>query len=160
MPSTVPYEDYVGSSDPLLLLASTPERIVDLVQTWDEKRWATPYAPGAWTGAQVVLHLAHDEIGWSHRIRMAAILDDYTVQAYDGAQWVILESPTDHRLALNSFLSLRRLNLILFKRIDSNRRTLPIHHPEFGEITIDWILRVLAGHDLHHLRHLQMIASL
>jgi len=160
MLAPLPYADLVGSKDPLSLLASTPDRIAELVRGWDARRWARTYAPGKWTAAQLVLHLAHDEIGWCNRVRLALADDAYVVQPYDGARWVGLEPATDPGVALEAFLALRRLNLMLYGRIPPQRRARPFPHPEMGEISIDWILQTLAGHDLHHLRHLQAIAVL
>ncbi len=107
-----------------------------------------------------MLHLAHDEIGWCNRVRLALADDAYVVQPYDGARWVDREPATDPQAALEAFLALRRLNLMLYRRISPERRARPFRHPEMGEISIDWILRTLAGHDLHHLRHLEAIAAL
>ncbi|HEY2953988.1 MAG TPA: DinB family protein [Candidatus Eisenbacteria bacterium] len=159
MIAPLPYADLVGSRDTLALLASTPGRIAGLVQGWDARRWSRTYAPGKWTAAQVVLHLAHDEIGWGKRVRLALADDHYVVQPYDGARWVDAEPATDPHAALEAFLALRRLNLKLFAGIPTERRARPFRHPEMGEISIDWILQTLAGHDLHHLRHLEAIAA-
>ena len=122
-------------------------------------RWSRTYAPGKWTAAQLVLHLTHDEIGWCNRVRLSLADDAYVVQPYDGARWVDSEPATDPGAALEVFLALRRLNLMLYRRISPERRARPFPHPEMGEISIDWILCTLAGHDLHHLRHLQAIAA-
>jgi len=157
MLASLPYAHLVGSQDPLVLLASTPHRIAELVRGWDARRWAGTYAPGKWTAAQVVLHLAHDEIGWCNRVRLALTVDGYVVQPYDGAQWVARETATDPETALAAYLALRRLNLLLYKRIPSDWRARPFPHPELGEISIDWILQTVAGHDLHHLRQLEGI---
>jgi hypothetical protein len=153
------YESLVGSEDPLELLASTPDRIARLVQTWTPERWAATYAPGKWSGAQLVLHLAQDELGWSNRVRLAHSVPEYEVQAYDGAAWVDLETPTEPAVALAAYLALRRLNLLLYRRIPLAKRLRTFPHPELGEISIDWILRTLAGHDIHHLAHLQAIGE-
>ena len=160
MVAAVPYAELVGTQDPVALLASTPQVIAALVKDWDAARWAASYAPGKWSGAQLVLHLAHDEIGWCNRVRLALSVDGYAVQPYDGARWVDLETPTESQTALSAYLALRRLNLILYRRIAPEDRMRPFPHPEQGLISIDWILRLLAGHDLHHLRHLQAIAAL
>ena len=160
MLATLPYSHLVGSDDPLLLLATTPDRIAKLIRTWDVARWSMSYAPGKWSAAQIMLHLAHDEIGWCNRVRLALTVDGYVVQPYDGADWVALEIPTDPEAALDAYLALRRLNLILYRRIPADRRARPFPHQEFGELSIDWIFQTLAGHDLHHLGHLQAIASL
>jgi hypothetical protein len=159
MLAPLPYAELVCSQEPLALLASTPDRIADLVARWDAGLWSATYAPGKWTAAQIVLHLAHDEIGWCNRVRLALTIDDYVVQPYDAAHWVALETPTDPEAALASYVALRRLNLILYRRIPMDRRAQPFPHPELGEISIDWILQTLAGHDLHHLRQLEAIAA-
>ncbi|HSE41361.1 MAG TPA: DinB family protein [Acidobacteriota bacterium] len=160
MIAAIPYSEYVGSSDPHLVLASTPKHITQLVQNWDSKRWFMSYAPGSWNAAQIVLHLDHDEIGWSNRIRLTATLNGFVIQAYDGADWVKLESPVNPHIALQAYVSLRNLNMNLYEKIDPKQRTRTISHPECGDISIDWMIRMLAGHDLHHLKHLQMISEL
>jgi DinB family protein len=155
-----PYSNLVGSDDPISLLASTPKRITELVRSWDISRWSRSYAAGKWSAAEIVLHLAHDEIGWCNRIRLALTVDGYAVQPYDGADWIAMETPTDPATALEAYVALRRLNIILYARITPEQLARPFFHPELGEISIDWILRTLAGHDLHHLHHLEMIASI
>ena len=151
------YADLVGSEDPLELLASTPERIARLVRPWRPARWKASYAPGKWSGAQIVLHLAQDEIGWSMRIRQALGNAAYVVQPYDASGWVERETPVDGTSALEAYLALRRLNLGLYRGIDEEERGRAFLHPEFGEMSIEWILRTLAGHDLHHLQQLEKV---
>jgi hypothetical protein len=155
----VPYADLVGAENPLDLLASTPQRIANLVKHWDVAQWSSTYAPGKWNAAQLILHLAHDEIGWSNRIRLALTVKDYVIQPYEGADWVDLESPTDGQVALTAYIALRRLNLILYRHITPEQLAKSVPHPDRGNISIEWILRLLAGHDLHHFRHLEMITS-
>jgi DinB superfamily len=157
MSATPMYQDLVGSEDPLELLAATPERIARLVRPWRPARWKASYAPGKWSGAQIVLHLAQDEIGWSKRVRLALNDPGYLVQPYDAAAWVERETPVDALAALEAYLALRKLNLGLYRGIGEEERLRPFRHPEYGEMSIDWILRTLAGHDLHHLRQLEAV---
>ncbi len=155
----VPYSNLVGSADPLALLGSTPEQIARLADHWPPKLWSRSYAEGKWTAAQLVLHLAHDEIGWSNRIRLALSVPGYVPVPYDGAEWVRLETPTDPDLAVRAFLALRRLNLVLYRRLTPRQLAQPLNHAVVGEITVAWILARAAGHDLHHLTQLQSIAG-
>ena len=159
MLAALPYADLAGSRDPVELLPSTPEEIAHLVRNWEPGRWVETYAPGKWSAAQLILHLAQDEIGWSNRIRLALTTDNYVVQTYDAGEWVVREAPTEHETALSAFLALRKLNLILYRRMPEGARARRFSHGEFGEISIDWILKTLAGHDLHHLRQLRVIAD-
>ena len=155
----VPYSELVGTADPLALLASTPGQIARLVAHWQPSRWLLAYSKDKWSAAQIVLHLSHDEIGWSARVRLTLSVPNYVPVAYDGAEWVRLETPTDPDLALNAFLALRRLNLILYQRLTAQQLAQPLHHPVVGAITVAWILRRAAGHDLHHLKQLQAIGG-
>jgi hypothetical protein len=155
----VPYSNLVGATDPISLLASTPEQIAHLVERWQPTRWSLSYYEGKWSAAQLILHLAHDEIGWSDRIRLALSVPGYVPVLYDGDEWVVMETPTDPRIALNAFLALRSLNLMLYRRFTAEQLGQPLCHPIIGEITIGWILRRAAGHDLHHFKQLKMIDS-
>jgi DinB family protein len=154
-----PYADLVGADDPLSLLASTPNQVADLVRSWDAGRWSTTYAPGKWTGGQIVLHLAQGEISWGNRVRFALSADGYVVQPYDGDRWVALESPPEPETVLAAYLALRAMNLLLYQRLSAGDRAQPFRHPERGEISIEWLLRTLAGHDRHHLKQLEAIAA-
>ena len=160
MLSSVPYADLLGAQDPLAVLASTPSRLEALTQGWDSLRWSCTYGQGKWNAAQLVLHLAHDEIGWGNRVRFAVTLDSYVVQPYDGASWVSLESPTPPETALAAFVALRQLNLALYGRLTLDQRRRRFRHPLTGEISIDWVIHRVAGHDLHHLQHLHAIGTL
>jgi hypothetical protein len=159
MLASVPYADLVGMQDPLTVLASTPDRLEALTQGWGSWRWSGTYVQGKWNAEQIVLHLAQDEIGWGNRVRLGLTLDSYAVQPYDGDSWVALESPTSVGTALTAFVGLRRLNVMLYGRLSSDQRGRRFGHPVVGEISIEWIIRRAAGHDLHHLQHLQAIAD-
>jgi hypothetical protein len=157
MPVEPMYTDLVGSEDPLELLATTPDRIARLVRPWRPARWRASYAPGKWSGAQIVLHLAQDEVGWSMRIRQALGDAAYFVQPFDAAEWVDRETPVDGITALEAYLALRKLNLGLYRGVGERERLRPFRHPEIGEMSVDWIIRTLAGHDLHHLKQLEAV---
>ena len=46
-----------------------------------------------------------------------------------------------------------------FERRDSLRRYAPVtlSHPEYGSLTVDWIIHQTAGHQIHHLKQLEQI---
>jgi hypothetical protein len=45
----------------------------------------------------------------------------------------------------------------MFKNMSPKLRKQPFTHPEYGELTPDWVAAQLAGHELHHLRQLKQI---
>lgn len=156
----IPYADLVGAADPIELLGSTPRRIAGLVSGWSSARWSLSYAEKKWTAAQIVLHLAQDEIAFGCRARLALTEPGYVPHTFDGGDWVALESPPEPVVALAAFLALRALNIRLYRKLTGEQLIRPIPHPDLGTIYVGWIIRVLAGHDLHHLGHLETIAGL
>ena len=58
---------------------------------------------------------------------------------------------------MDAYVALRRFNLAMFKNMSPKLRKQPFTHPEYGELTPDWVAAQLAGHELHHLRQLKQI---
>jgi hypothetical protein len=154
-----PYAEDLGSFDPLTALAETPERLRAVVQGWSVTQWEQRYAPGKWTARQVVVHLAQTELALTVRVRFAASQDGYVAQAFSQDDWLPLDDHADARTALDAYTALRKLNVIMFRNMTSAQRTRPFTHPEYGQLTPEWVAAQLAGHDIHHLKQLQTIKS-
>lgn len=156
---TPDYADLVGGRPPLDLMAATPQAIEAAVRSWTPARFERSYGPGKWTASQLLQHLAQIEITSGNRIRLALTTPDYVVQPWDADRWMAMESPPDGCAALLAYRSLRAWNLHLYRRLTQDDRTAPFWHPEIGPLSIEWFFCTLAGHDLHHLRHLRMIGA-
>jgi len=154
-----PYAEDLGTADPLKALEETPERIRVVVDGWSVTEWERSYAPGKWTARQVVVHLAQTELAVTARVRFAASQDGYVAQAFSQDDWLPLDDHADGRTALDAYTALRKLNVLMFKNLTSAERTRPFTHPEYGQLTPEWVAAQLAGHDIHHLKHLQAIKS-
>ena len=152
-----PYSDDLGSTDPLSALAETPERIRVLVDGWSVTEWERSYAPGKWTARQVIVHLAQTELALTARVRFAASQDGYVAQAFSQDDWLPLDDHADGRTALGAYLALRKLNLLMFQNMTPKQRSRAFTHPEYGQLTPEWVAAQLAGHDIHHLKQLQAI---
>jgi DinB superfamily len=150
-----PYADDLGSNDPLTVLADTPQRIRALVEQWPADRWERSYAPGKWTAAQIIAHLAQTELALTTRLRFAASAPGYVAQPFSQDDWIGLDAQADPRVALDAYTALRRLNVAMFRNLTPAQRARPFTHPEYGELTPDWVAGQLAGHDIHHLKQLE-----
>ena len=117
------------------------------------------YAPGKWTGRQILAHLADAEIGIGFRVRQALAEDNHTIQPFDEGAWARRYQDVDHEAALRSFLALRGWNLALFGRLTPQDLAREAYHPERGPETVDVIIRMLAGHDYNHLAQLEKIGG-
>jgi hypothetical protein len=52
------------------------------------------------------------------------------------------------------------MNRALFESLTPAERATPFTHPEYGALTVDWLIHQMAGHVLHHYKQLDDIAQL
>jgi hypothetical protein len=152
-----PYAEDLGDRDPFQALADTPQRIEAIVSGWTDDMFERSYAPGKWSARKLLAHLAQTELALGTRVRFALSADGYTAQSFDQDVWMPLDEHVDARTALDAYLSLRRMNMAMWRRLTDAQKTLAFHHPDFGELNVAWIAAQMAGHDLHHLKHFERI---
>ena len=153
-----PYGDDLADREPLAALAETPERIRQTVGRWTSEQFERSYAPGKWSARQILIHLAQTELALTTRARFALTESPYTAQAFSQDDWIPLDAAADAHTALDAYISLRRLNLAMWRRLTADQINRPFNHPEYGELTVGWIMAQMAGHDIHHLKQFQVIS--
>jgi hypothetical protein len=157
MPTSNPYSKDLGGQDPLVALRETPERIRSIVAAWSPADFDRSYAPGKWSARQILIHLAQSELALGNRARMALSTPNYAAQAFDQDKWIARDDRLSGKEALDAFLGVSVMNRALFASLSSADRAIPLTHPEYGELTVDWIIHQMAGHQIHHLEQLQQI---
>ena len=154
-----PYGASLGERDAVTALGDAPGRYRALAERMTPEQFARAYAPGKWTATQLFLHLGHTELAFSVRLRMALASDGYVVQPFEQDAWMRREPLVGGRNAFNAYFSLRQFNLPLYRSLTAEEQARVFRHPERGEMRVAWILELLAGHDLHHLKHVEAIAA-
>jgi hypothetical protein len=157
MPPQTPYSADLASRDPLTAIRETADRLRALASGWSPAQWERSYAPGKWTARQILIHLAQTEIALGNRARMTVATPNYAAQAFDQDAWMRKESGVSGRDALEAFLGLAALNRAFFAGLSDADRAAALTHPEYGSLTVDWILHQMAGHQIHHLRQLEKL---
>ena len=154
-----PYGADLGDMDVMTALTEGPARLRALVDQLTPAQMASSYAPGKWTAAQLLVHLAQCEFVFGARVRMALTQHGYTVQPFDQDAWLLREAATDGRVGFWAYYAMRYLNLQLFETLSREDRRRAFTHPERGPMIVEWILESLAGHERHHLPHFEAIAK-
>jgi hypothetical protein len=154
MAITTRYTELLAGRDPLVVMRENVDAMRTLTRGWDDARFARPYAPGKWTARQVVLHLAHTELALGYRARMALATPDYAAQKFNQDDWVARETVITGPEAVAAFAATSRLNAALFEALSPADRAVSMSHPEYGSITVDWIIHLLPGHQIHHITQL------
>jgi hypothetical protein len=130
-----------------------------LVASWSDTAFDKSYAPGKWSARQILVHLAQTELALTTRARFALAQPGYTAQAFNQDDWMPIDDGADARTALAAYTSLRGLNLAMWKRLTKEQLERSFSHPEYGDLTVSWIMAQMAGHDIHHLKQLQAIPT-
>jgi hypothetical protein len=159
MPVQTPYSKDLGERDPLVALRETPERIRAITGSWLPARLERSYAPGKWSARQILIHLAQTELALGNRARMALSTPNYVAQAFDQDRWIGRDGALSGKDALDAFVAMSAMNRSLFASLSPADRAVTLSHPEYGALTVDWIIHQIAGHQIHHLKQLEQIAS-
>lgn len=149
----------LGTREPLEVLREMPAALRRAVAGLSPAQQATPEAPGKWSVCQVVQHLSGSDLVNGFRFRMVLAHDRPTLPGYDQDLWVerLHRNDTDMEAALTEFTAMRRSNVRLLERAtpeDFERVSL---HAERGAESLAHMMRLLAGHDIVHLRQVARI---
>ena len=157
MTATHPYAQFLGERDPLAVLAETQERIPAVAQALGTEGLKRTYAPGKWTAAQVIAHLADCEIAFGFRERQIIAEPSVGIQTFDENQWARHYDRVDGLAAAQTFQSLRAWNLSLFRRLSTEELQTTAMHPERDPEKASTAIRIIAGHTLNHLAQIERI---
>ena len=159
MPPITPYTADLDNREPISAMRDTAARIRAVVGDWRPDQFNRSYAAGKWDARQILTHLAQSEIALGYRARMALTSPGYTAQSFDQDAWMARESVTSGHDALDAFLGTAAMNIALFAALSDADRAVALSHPEYGSLTVDWIIHQMAGHQIHHLKQLEAIAG-
>ena len=157
--SNNPYGTFVEGLDVLQCLEETPRRIEAVVRPWPREWDDRSHAPGKWSARQVLTHLAQIEVIFAARLRFALAQDGYVLQPFEQDDWMAVERPPSGLDALEAYVALRRMNLALCRSLTAAQRAKTFTHPEFGTITVDWLMAWCAGHERNHAPQFETVAK-
>ena len=156
-----PYAPDLGNLDARKTIAETAHELIRLEEQLGVDGLERSIAPGKWTARMILCHLVDCEIAFGFRLRQALAEPHHVIQPFDQDAWSArYHDPSfSGRTALQVFAALRGWNLVLVNSLPQHAFSKPLSHPERGEMTLQTIVETMAGHDLHHFRQLQTIAS-
>ena len=94
-----------------------------------------------------------------HLVLYQLVLVNYGEFASGEDAWMRREPPSGGLEAARAYYAMRQFNLPLYRSLTPAERATRLHHPERGDMCVEWILESLAGHELHHLAHFETIAG-
>jgi hypothetical protein len=154
-----PYDSFLDGRPVDAILASTADAIADCLYAIGPNRVNIPPAPGKWSAAEIVCHLADCELVFGFRLRQTLAEDGPTIQPFDQDKWAANYPGIPEDEALAAFTALRNWNLRMIREALPGAAARTMTHPERGTMTFHTVVETMAGHDLNHLGQLHRIAG-
>jgi uncharacterized damage-inducible protein DinB len=151
----------VLGKNPLDVLRATPRKLRQLVKGLKKQQLRFEPAPGKWSIAQIVTHLADTEVVLAFRLRMVLAQSGTSLQAMDQDKWAAglnyAEANVNEQIEL--FSTLRKSHLALWDSLCDEDWQKYGMHEERGKETVERMTQHFAGHDINHLRQIEAIRN-
>lgn len=150
---------YVGRRDPMHMLAVAPVTIERILVRAPAEMLSRSPGPGRWSIAEIIAHLADDELVGAYRIRMILSAPGTDIQAFDQDVWASTGryASRDVATSLALFRLLREANLALLRQLSPEEWERFGIHAERGRESVRDVARYFAGHDVNHIRQIEAI---
>jgi hypothetical protein len=141
--------------------SETPRLIASLVRGIPEAKLGLRPHPDKWSVAEIIAHLAEDELVTSWRYRQMIENSGCALPSFDQDQWARLGDyrswkPSD---ALDMFRLLRDANLRMLAHLSNDEWDRFGVHAERGRISVRDLAQHMAGHDMNHVDQIRSILS-
>lgn len=148
---------HVRDDDPIKVQAATPGALDRLLRTAPASALARRPAPERWSAREILAHLADVEIVVGWRVRSILAAPGTAIQSFDQDAWALSGhyDQRDVRKDLEQFRVLREANLALYRSLRPDQWKHHGMHAERGKETIEHIVRLIAGHDINHLKQIE-----
>jgi uncharacterized damage-inducible protein DinB len=150
---------YVEGKDPLAMQSTTADVIAKLVANVSDQDLQTRPVPGKWSVAEIVAHLAEDELVTSWRYRQMIENRGCALASFDQDKWAQLGDYGSWNAAeaLQMFRLLREVNLRMLRQLSAEDWDAFGVHAERGRISVRDLARHMAAHDGNHVDQIRVI---
>jgi hypothetical protein len=153
--------EVLGERDPLEVLAELDGWLDRRFSGVSETSLRRPEAPGKWSAANVVQHLADSELVLGFRMRLILTEDRPAIQGYDQDRWAGTLCYHDVPLAESraQLGALRAANLRVLRRLGPVEWARVGVHSERGPESLGHLIKLMGAHDLVHRRQIARVLT-
>ena len=158
---TARIQSYVAGKNPLALLRRTPATLRRELASAGLRRLTARPKPGKWSVGEIwrtsrSWRCSGGSGSGSSSVGPASRSSAWTSECRaKNSRYRSI----DPRRALQAFLAIRAANLDLLGRLSPRERKRWGAHSQFGRLTIDRIVQLVAGHDVNHLRQIRAVLA-
>jgi hypothetical protein len=149
------------SEDPMELQRRTPELIGELIANATPEELSTRPAKDKWSIAEILAHLAEDEIATAWRYRQMVEHNGIDLAGFDQDLWARLGNyrARDPQDSLALFRLLRNANLQFLSELSNQQWECCGIHAERGRITVRDLASHMTGHDANHVEQIRRLVA-
>ncbi len=157
----IPYGHLLGERDAAVQMRQTLPEFESLLRGFSSERIDAQPAPGKWSLREVLCHMADCEVAWGWRLRQAYAEHNPALQGFEQDAWARAYGGAGYTAdaALSSWRASRGWNLAFIDGLSEQDKARPAVHSSAGPITLWTLVKIAAGHDLHHLAALRKLAA-
>ncbi len=150
---------HTEDKDPLDMQAEMPRMLAELIQGVPVEVLSARLGPGKWSIAEILAHLAEDELTSSWRYRQMIENPGTALPGFDQDLWARLGDYQSRpaRESLEMFRLLREANLRMLRGLSAEEWESHGVHAERGPMTVRSLCRHMAGHDRNHLEQIRRL---
>ena len=121
----------------------------------------TPYREGGWTARQVVHHLADSHMNAYIRIKLALTEETPAIKTYQEQLWADMPDGKsgDPAPSLGILTGVHERLTMLLNSLSSEQFARTATHPQWGQMTVDFLVQLYAWHCRHHVAHVGLAAN-
>jgi uncharacterized damage-inducible protein DinB len=142
-------------------VAAAPAHLRAAVEDLSDDQLDTPYRPDGWTVRQVVHHVPDSHLNAYVRFMWTLTEDQPTIKTYNEKAWAELGAartvPVDLSLALLDALHARWV--MFLRALSATDYARALQHPDWGSVTLEWLLAQYAWHGRHHVAHITALRA-
>jgi len=133
-----------------------PELLQDAVKGLDDQQLNTAYGDGKWTILQLVHHLADSHMNGFVRMKLVLTEDKPTLKTYEQDEWARTRDAQHYPLlsSLHIISGLHERWCNLLESLPENAWARKAIHSEWGEVTLENLLKNYAEHGELHVRRI------
>jgi hypothetical protein len=149
----------VIGKDSIKILSETPSALKKLVKGLSKEQLQKNPAKNKWSIAEIIGHLNDTELILGFRIRLSISESGSPLQPIEQDNWVKNHKYNfrDVNATLDAFTALRKYHVALFSSLSKNELNRFGIHQERGKETVEFMIRLVSGHDLNHLVQIEAL---
>jgi DinB family protein len=153
--------NHLEGKEPIKLQAAAPARLAKLLKGVSPAKARKRPAPGKWSIAEIVAHIADTELVGGYRIRAILGAPGTQIIGFDQDVWVtaLHYDKRDLKKSFEQYRALREANLALLKSLTPEQWQHHGMHNERGAETVETIVKMFAGHDINHFQQIERILA-